>query len=477
MSSIDAKWPQGGEARQKVTGRFASSRLDGAGRVQDQQWMLAKLHYLRAQLHTTFWLVPGTMTIAAVVVALGMLWLDTTPLAEAVTQWILPSTVGADGARLVLSTIAGSMVTVASLVFSMTLVALTLAASSIGARLLDSYIANRVNQVALGLFLATFVYSLIVLRAVIDDQSTTFVPHLAVSVAMILAILSFGWLIYFIHDIAKSIQVDNVVARAAGELRTALERMPDPGPDMGDQALLHREVRAGMPRCPVSAAGSGYVQAIDAHGLVELAKEHDVIIEMRRRPGQFVIPASALAVVAGASEIDERLGEGVRNMVILGPKRTATQDVEFSITLLVEIAARALSPGVNDFYTAIACVDHLAAAMALILEKGLPSNLLHDDSGRLRVELHPLAFEDLADAALDPIRQDARDNVAVSIRLLESLTMLASCAPAAAERDVLGRHGRLITADALRETGNDKDRGDIESRFAALQDALDRATT
>jgi uncharacterized membrane protein len=153
--------------------------------------MLAKLHYLRDRLQTSFWLVPGTMTIAGVGAALGMLWLDTTPLAEAITRRILPSAVGAEGARLVLSTIAGSMITVASLVFSMTLVALTMAASSIGARLLDSYISNRVNQVALGLFLATFVYSLIGLRAVTDDQSGTFVPHLAVSVAMMLAILSF----------------------------------------------------------------------------------------------------------------------------------------------------------------------------------------------------------------------------------------------------------------------------------------------
>jgi uncharacterized membrane protein len=169
--------------------------------------MLAKLEYLRDRLNTSFWLVPGSMTIAAVAAAPGMLWLDTTPLGAEIGRWTAPSAVGAEGARLVLSTIAGSMITVASLVFSMTLVALTLAASNIGARLLDSYIANRVNQVALGLFLATFVYSLIVLRSISDDEdSAAFVPHFAVSVAMFLAILSFGWLIFFIHELAKSIR-------------------------------------------------------------------------------------------------------------------------------------------------------------------------------------------------------------------------------------------------------------------------------
>jgi uncharacterized membrane protein len=437
--------------------------------------MRANLAYLNERLRRSFWLVPGIMTIAAIGAALGMLWLDATPLGLAISRWSAPAAVGADGARLVLSTIAGSMITVASLVFSMTLVALTLAASNIGARLLDSYIANRVNQIALGLFLATFVYSLLVLRAVTDDESMTFVPHVSVSVAMILAILSFGWLIYFIHDLATSIQVDNVVARVAGELRAAIERLPEPEASANPLAAAHREVRDGMPRHAVSAGRSGYIQAIDTGALVSLAREHDVIIEMLRRPGQFVIPSTALATVAGSSEVVEGLGAQIRDKVVLGPKRTAVQDVEFSITLLVEIAARALSPGVNDFYTAIACVDHLAAALAVVLERGLSSNLLHDDLGRLRVELHHLTFQDLADAALDPIRQDARDNVSVAVRLLDNLTMLAACASTPAERDVLASHGRLITADALRATGNDKDRRDIDERSATLEHALSHA--
>jgi uncharacterized membrane protein len=158
--------------------------------------------------------------------------------------------------------------------------------------------------------------------------------------------------------------------------------------------------------------------------------------------------------------------------VILGPKRTAAQDLEFSVTQLVEVAARALSPGVNDFYSAIACVDHLTAALALALEKVLPSNLRHDAAGRLRVELYPLAFQDLADAALDPIRQAAADNVAVSIRLLESLTMLATCASSSVERKVLAEHGELVRASALQEIRVERDRHDVQARFAALQDRL-----
>jgi uncharacterized membrane protein len=176
--------------------------------------------------------------------------------------------------------------------------------------------------------------------------------------------------------------------------------------------------------------------------------------------------------VAGTQELDPGLARDIRRHVVLGPKRTAAQDVEFSITLLVEIAARALSPGINDFYTAIACVDHLAAALAVALDKGMPSNLVHDDRGRIRVELHPITFQDLADAAFDPLRQEARSNVAVAIRLLEGLTMLAPCAARAAEREVLAGHGRLIAADALAATGNDKDRRDIEARAAALREAL-----
>jgi uncharacterized membrane protein len=186
-----------------------------------------------------------------------------------------------------------------------------------------------------------------------------------------------------------------------------------------------------------------------------------------------VIPSSTLAAVAGTQQLDEGLGDDLRRQVVLGPKRTAVQDIEFSATLLVEIAARALSPGINDFYTAIACVDHLAAALAVALERGMPSNLVHDGEGRLRVELHAVTFRDLADATLDPLRQEARSNVPVSIRLLESLTMLAAYAPTHQERLVLADHGRLIAADALAATRNDKDWRDIEARSVALREALE----
>jgi uncharacterized membrane protein len=437
--------------------------------------MLTHLAYLRNRLRSSFWLMPGALTAAGVGAALAMLWLDSVEPDLDALRWAAPFAVGADGARLVLSTIAGSMITVASLVFSMTLVALTLAASNIGPRLLDRYISNRVNQVALGLFLATFVYSLIVLRAVIDDDSLVFVPHLSVSLAMVLAILSFGLLIAFLHELATSIQVDNTVARVAGELIDALRRLPDDGASPGDPSPARagrREIRAGMPHTPVAAGVSGYIQAVDAAALVDIAQEHDAVIEMVRRPGHFVIPTIELARVRGAAEVDERLADRIRGCVILGPKRTAAQDLEFSVTQLVEVAARALSPGINDFYTAIACVDHLTAALALALEKGLPSNPRHDDAGRLRVELYPLAFQDLADAALDPIRQAAADNVAVSIRLLESLTMLATCASGEPERRVLAEHGELVRASALQAIKVDRDRDDVQARFAALQGRL-----
>jgi uncharacterized membrane protein len=439
--------------------------------------MLTHLAYLRNRLRSSFWLVPGALTLAGIGAAVAMLWLDSVGPDLAVVQWAAPFAVGADGARLVLSTIAGSMITVASLVFSMTLVALTLAASNIGPRLLDRYISNRINQVALGLFLATFVYSLIVLRAVIDDDSMVFVPHLSVSLALVLAILSFGLLIAFIHELATSIQIDNTVARVAGELIEELRRLPDAGPSPGDPSPTQagqREIRARMPDTPVAAGASGYIQVIDAARLVDVAQEHDAIIEMMRRPGHFVIPSVELARVRGMTELDRRVADQVRGCVILGPRRTAAQDLEFSVTQLVEVAARALSPGVNDFYSAIACVDHLTAALALALEKGLPSNLRHDDEGRLRVELYPLTFQDLADTALDPIRQSAADNVAVSIRLLESLTMLATCASSDAERAALANHGELVRASALLAIKVDQDREDVQARFAALQERLTR---
>ena len=426
--------------------------------------MTAYLIYFRDRLRSSFWFVPGLMTVGAFAAALIMLWVDTTPWNTGVFWWMASSPAGEDGARLVLSTIAGSMMTVASLVFSMTLIALTLAAGNIGPRLIERFMDNRINQIALGLFLATFVYSLLVLRA-ITGGDTPFIPHLSISFAMLMALLSFGWLIVFIHDMASSIQVDNVIARVGDELSDSFRQLAKQHPD----AILV-STDEPMPGTPIRAGRSGYIQAIDPKTLLEFAEDRDVIVQMQKRPGHFVIPSSIIAHVVGPG--DEDVGETMRSAMVLGPKRTATQDSTFSIDLIVEIAARALSPGINDFYTALACVDHLAAALDIALERGLPGNGFQDKNGRLRLVLDPITIDGLLDTAFHPLRRAGCTNVSVTVRLLDSLTMLAEGRQGQTAMAAIERHGNLIHQAAIAHSLDDCDRQTVDERYAILKAKL-----
>lgn len=427
--------------------------------------MKAYLIYLRDRLRSSFWLVPSLMTSGAILAALFMLWLDAQPWSKGVLPWMTPSSAAEDGSRLVLSTIAGSMITVASLVFSMTLVALTLAAGNIGPRLIDRFMDNRINQVALGLFLATFVYSLLVLRAVTGGDQP-FIPHLSVSLAMLMAIVSFGWLIVFIHDMARSIQVDNVVARVADELTTIFRYLPERYPK-----AVTRPNDEPMSGTPIRAGRSGYIQAIDPETLLELANDRDVIVQMRQRPGHFVIPSTVIAYVVGSA--DDDLAEEINAAVVLGPQRTATQDSAFSIDLIVEIAARALSPGINDFYTALACIDHLMAAFHTTLENGVPGNGFQDENGRLRLVLVPITIDGLFDNALHPLRRMGCSNVSVTLRLIKRLTMLAESQPPENAMAAIERHGGLIHQAAIAQSFSDVDHQAIDDGYARLEAALE----
>ncbi|MEZ5930989.1 MAG: DUF2254 domain-containing protein [Alphaproteobacteria bacterium] len=425
--------------------------------------MNAYLLYLKDRLRSSFWVIPAVMTLLAILLAGAMLWLDSQPWSLSFFWWMTIDATGAEGARLVLSTIAGSMITVASLVFSMTLVALTLAAGNIGPRLIDRFMDNRVNQAALGLFLATFVYALIVLRAITEGDAP-FIPHVSISVAMLMALFSFGWLIYFIHDLSRSILVDNVVAKVADELTASLRDLADRYPDT---------VMVPVSDAPMGSAiamhDNGYIQAIDVDSLLDLAVEKDVLIRLPQRLGDFVLSSTTIADITGACT---GLEDDVRKAFVLGPKRTATQDSDYGVALIVEIAARALSPGVNDFPTAIACIDHLTTALNLAFRRGLPANGFLDENGKLRLVLNPITIEGLAGAAFHPLRQMARNNLPVMLRLLDGLSLLAEGEVCPEAVDALCRHGHLIHQSALGANHDDVDRQAIDERYRALQTRL-----
>jgi uncharacterized membrane protein len=240
------------------------------------------------QLTAGLWVVPALLSAAAVALAIGTLALDHAYRFRWLGQFENAFAIGPEGARLVLFSIAGSMITVARLVFSMTLVTLTLASSQLGPRLITRFMRDRINQVVLGTFIATFLYALVVLQTVTEGAPGPFVPHISITVALVLTLVSLGWLVYFIHHVADSIQADTVIADVYREITQGLDHLY-PGAAAHEPATratnpMPADLLAQAPS-PIPAAKGGYIQAMDTHALLRLARVHDLVIKIHRRPG------------------------------------------------------------------------------------------------------------------------------------------------------------------------------------------------
>ena len=436
--------------------------------------MKAQLSYLRDYITENLWVIPSLLTASAIALSFALVALDRSPWGQGLADrdWVYP--IDPRGARLTLSTLAGSMITVTSLVFSLTILALTVAAQQLGPRLLRSFVRDRVTQVVLGIFLSTFVFALLVLRAVNDTDGDRFVPYCSLTAALILAVMSFGALIFFMHHIANTIQADTVIANITDDLHAVLARtFPKSEAEESDEAAepdgasAHQAVRDKGEFVP--ATRSGYVQIIDYEGLLQLATEKDLCISLPVRNGHFLIPGSALSFVTPADAVTKEVTATIRNAVLIGTRRTPAQDLEFLLANLVEIAVRALSPGVNDHYTATACIDRLCEAVAEVLRRPPLSATIADDEGSVRLVREPPTFPHLLDSAFNEIRQSAPDNVAILSRLADRLVMLDGLAERLADRQAILRHGEWIEESARRLVSNQDDRSRITGTLTALK--------
>ncbi|MEX2527214.1 MAG: DUF2254 domain-containing protein [Gemmatimonadota bacterium] len=433
-------------------------------------------------IRSSFWFIPGLMTSGAAMLALGMVALDQAKSEEWLESVGFAYTGGAEGATTVLGTIAGSMITIAGVVFSMTLVALSLASSQLGPRLLRNFMRDQINQVVLGTFVATFIYCLLVLRTIRREEGDVFVPHLAVTLGVVLAVVSVGVLIYFIHHISLAIQADQIVARVGRELTDGIDDLfPDhldpstrPSRSGGDNSDIPPDFDSEAR--PVLASRDGYVQSVDIEALRKLATEKDVVFRVERAPGTYVVEHRPLTYVWPAVRVTEELARRVNSTFVLGSSRTPGQDLQFSVDQLVEIAVRALSPGVNDPFTAVRCVDRLGSALCRLAQREIPSPHHYDAHHRLRVIHPPETFPAVLDTAFNQIRQNAASNAAVLIRLLETLAVVATFVERAEDREALRRHAKTMARVAERGLTEEEDLSAVNQRHAAVMEVLDRPT-
>jgi uncharacterized membrane protein len=369
--------------------------------------------------------------MAAAAIALSFIlvqvdtWLGVEPVRE--LGWLY--TFGPEGARAVLSAIASSMITVASLTFSITMLTLQLASSQFGPRLLRDFMRDRGHQLVLGTFIATFVYCLLVLRTVRGTEGSSFVPHLAVGFGVLLAMASIGVLIYFIHHIATSIRIETLLARLAAETREAVDRLyPErlghapPGEDQEPEHLIPADFERAARR--VRAKTSGYVQRIDVEALMRLATEHDCLVRVEARPGRFVTEHDAVLTVYPSTRVADGAMDRLKDVLVIGRDRTPEQDLEFSIRRIVEIAQRALSPGINDPTTALYCIDRLGEAFGRMAERDLPSRLRFDGARRLRIITEVLSLDELACPAFAAVARYGIKDADVIARLVGAMDRL-----------------------------------------------------
>jgi uncharacterized membrane protein len=430
------------------------------------------------RLRSSFWFVPAVMACLAAVLAVCAVELDKSIAKDWLQRLGWSYSGGAEGASLLLGTVAGSMIAIAGTVFSMTLVALSLASSQLGPRLLRSFMRDTANQVVLGTFVATFVYCLLVLRTIRRVDEVAFVPHLSVSIGVLLAMASIAVLIYFIHHVSVSIQADEVVARVGGELEDGIDRLfpghlGKPGPevlktpsDAELPAAFAREAR------PVGAPEDGYLQLIDADALMALAAEEDLLLRLERRPGHYLVKGRAMVMVWPGDRVTETLVDKLNAAFVLGDQRSAGQDVEFSFQQLVEIAVRALSPGINDPFTAIACVDRLGSGLCRLARRDIPSALRFDRHGRLRLVAPGSSFAGIVDTAFNQIRQSARSNPALAIRILDSIAQIAGHVQSAPDAACLQRHAGMIVRGAQEAVPEPDDLLAVEAAFMTATQAL-----
>ncbi len=438
---------------------------------------MTRLRALWESLRATYWVVPSAMAFAAVLLSVAMIQLDEAAAAALLNRWSWVYTGGPQGARAVLSTIASSMITVAGVTFSITIVALTLASQQFGPRLLRNFLRDLGNQIVLGSFISTFLYCLLVLRTVRGNDDSQFVPHLAVTVGVALAMLSLAVLIYFIHHVATSIQASQVIANVAGELEGAIARIfPD---DIGDGAaaleappLPPEAARRPDTARTVRATTTGYVQAVDSARILALASKQDRTIRIDVRPGAFVRIATPLASLWPAPEPADACDGPILEAFIVGADRTGAQDAGFFVNQLVELAVRALSPGINDPGTACTCIDRLEQALCQLAGRRIPSAYRYDDDGTLRVVAAPMTFASLLDLAFADIGRYGSSSVSVMSRLLEAVRDLAGCVRREEDRLALVRHAEIIAGRARHGCAQETDRALIDDLHRAALDAL-----
>lgn len=427
--------------------------------------MLAKLAAIWERISTSLWFLPTMMSLAALLLVWGTLQVRL-DLGESRYWWLHQG--DASDASELLSSLLTALITMASVVISITMVVLTLAAQQLGPRLIRNFMGDWRTQAVLGLFIATIIYVLLVLRTFNRSMTEEEVPHVAVTVGTFFVLLCVVALLYYVHHLARSIIADTTIKRVGSALDHAIRDYLPAHEHNGNAQSLERSpdtVGFGLHQ-------SGYVQAIDFEGLAAIACEHRVTVELTFRPGHHLLAGGCHVIVWPSKHVNDDLQQRIADAVVIGGEPTAAQDVEFAVRQLVEVALRALSPSMNDPFTAIAAIDRLSSSLALALQRSGAQRIWRDEGQTIRLMAPTATFTGIIDAAFNQIRQSGAGHPDVLIRLMTNLAQLAELATTDEQRAAIARHAALAAEAGRRSIAEPLDRAVLDERYDRVRKLL-----
>ena len=434
-----------------------------------------KFKQLWSNLRSSFWFLPSLIVLGSTALAVALIEADSAGGDRWLSQWPRLFGAGADGARAMMSTIAGSMMTVVGVTFSMILVVLALASSQYTSRILRNFMRSRVTQVVLGIFAGIFTYCLIVLRTIRGGDEGAFVPSLAVFFGFVLALGGVGALMFFIHHIASSIQASNIIASVANETIHTIERLfPEhlgPGPGEDDDNPTP-DLPAEGNWCTVPARKSGYIQGVDNAALLRVARDRKTIVRMERGIGEFVVRDTALVSLALQDPLDQETIAALQATFTVSRHRTVDQDAAFGIKQIVDVALRALSPGIIDTTTAVTCVDYLTAILARIAPRQIPSSSRCEE-GELRVIAKGPNFESMLAESFNQIRSIAKGDVVIMSRMIDAFQTLAGLTASPHRRRALLDQVQWTAELAVRTVESSHERAMVNARITRVREILE----
>ncbi len=434
-----------------------------------------KFKQLWSNLRSNFWFMPSLIVLASIALAVALIQADSTGTDRWLNQWPRLFGASAEGARGMMSTIAGSMMTVVGVSFSMILVVLALASSQYTSRILRNFMRSRATQIVLGIFAGIFTYCLIVLRTIRSGDEDAFVPNLAVFFGFVMALVGVGTLMFFIHHIASSIQASSIIASIAKETNATINLLfpeklgQSPDEDDDEQTPPPLTKRNW---CVIQSKESGYIQNINNTELLRVARDWETVVRMERGIGEFVVQNTPLVSIAMEHQPDQEKIAALQSAFSISRFRTVEQDMSFGIRQIVDVGLKALSPGINDTTTAVTCVDYLTAILALIAPRQIPSSCRYEKGVLLMIAKVP-SFEGFLSESFDQIRNNADGNVAIILRMIDSFQTLAGLTGNPHRRRALREQVQLIAELAERTVKSIHDQDRIKTRLAQVNEILE----